>query len=148
MLVSDRLLITLQQHLAIELPDLPVAKLRDSPDTKEAGEVQIVLDADEPEEHEGMHGIFEVAVELRVMVHPNDMTAVDRRDLLCEIMELLQDLAGVQAFVNDSQALRGIGAKGFHLFDLVIEDGGWEEEGEEYVGTVMLGATCMGLDRA
>ena len=147
MIVSDRLLTVLQQYIKIEQPALVLGKLRDTDAKQEPGITQLILDADEPEEHEGMHGIFIIDVEIHLKMHAKDITPQVRRDLLSDIMDELGDLDTLKDFANDPLELRGISAYGFHLFDLVIQDGGWEVDGDELVGKIMAEATCMGMDR-
>lgn len=147
MIVSDRLLIVLQQFIKIEHPDLVSGKLRDTDAKQEPGTTQLILDADEPEEHEGMHGIFEIPAEIHFKLHAKDVTPQVRRDLLSDVMDSLGDLDELKSFANDPLELRGISAYGFHIFDLIILDGGWEPDGDELVGKLMVQATCMGMDR-
>ncbi len=147
MLVSDRLLTVIQQHVKIFFPELGLAKLRDSPASRDAGEPQLVIDADEPVEHEGMHGVFIINVELSIQMHARDLGPVARRELLGDLMNILVNDEDLRAFANDPDEVRGIGDYGLHIFDIVILDGGWDQVDDELMGRVIMDVTCMGVDK-
>jgi len=147
MIVSDRLLTVLQQYIKIQHPELELAKLRDTDAKQEPGVTQLILDADEPDEHDGMHGVFIIPAEIHLKLHAKDMTPSVRRGLLSGVMDTLGELDEVKEFTNDPLELRGICNYGFHLYDLVIQDGGWQVDGDELVGVLLVEATCMGMDR-
>ena len=147
MIVSDRLLTVLQQHIKINLPALVLPELRDTDAKQIPGETLLILDADEPEEHEGMHGIFIINAEIFLKLHAKDETPDTRREMLGDLEDLVSDKATLKAFVNDPLEPRGIGSDGFHMFDAVIKDGGWATEGDELMGGLLVEVTCMGLDK-
>lgn len=147
MFVSDRLLTVLQRYLAEACPGYPVAYLRDSSGKKSMGGWELVLDADDPEEHDVMQGVFEVPGELLITAHPADTNESDRREMLGEYLAALGEKSAVKDFANDPEEARGIGGYGLHVFDFILLDGRWQPEDDEYQANVTFTALCMGMDR-
>ena len=150
MVPSDRFLTCLGEYLSGEVGfDLdPV--LRDWSGTK--GSRILVLDADEPVEHEGLDGVFEMRAVAEIRVKARDFDDNDRRELFGRLDESLTSMTGglldVVAWMNDSDNDRGIGVELLEVHDLRSDGGSWGFDEEWLVGKVeiLCGFTGIGSD--
>lgn len=142
MIVSDRLLVALGEFLNGDLGLGLVPRLRDYSGTK--GKKTLILDAEEPVEHEGLDGVFEVEGEVCYRFRNRDEAEADQRADLGEIVEALRERA--KAWLNDSGNARGIGADGLTVFDFRNDDGVWEQEDKWLNGKIRFSAVVVGLD--
>jgi hypothetical protein len=142
MLVSDRFLVALGEFLVDELGWVDPPRLRDWSGTK--GAKELILDADEPEEHEGLDGVFSVSAVVCLKVRTRDASEADRRGWLGDAVEALRESA--LAFLNDPENARGLGEEELRVFDLRNDDGVWEVEDKWLNGKVMVKAVIAGVD--
>ena len=148
MVVSDRLLTALGSYIEEQAAVGLRPVLRDWSGTK--GKEQLVLDADEPEEHEGLNGVYAVDGVVAVMVHARDMDDEERREVLGAIDTALS-LEGsdegeikVAEWCSDASEARGIGSEVLKVFEFRHDAGAWEVDGKWLVGRIEWAAICCG----
>lgn len=142
MTVVDRFLTALGQYLENEAAVGYTVRLRDYDGTKGADEV--VLDAQEAQEHAVMRGNFEVQGTLELQVEARDTTAAARRDKLGELAEAMAD-DGLVAWLSDTLSARGLDVdEPLTVYRVTTSDGHWEPEDKRIIGTVEWRAWIVG----
>ncbi len=142
MLVSDRFLTALGEYLNGELGWTDPPRLRDWDGTKTAKE--LILDADEPEEHEGLDGVFSISAVVVLKIRVRDAAEASRRGWLGSAVAALID--GAIEWVNEPLNPRGIGTDELKVFDLRNDDGTWEQEDKWLNGKIAVRAIIAGVD--
>lgn len=148
MVVSDRVLVALGEYLGERGFSYP-ARLRDWSGVK--GQETLVLDADEPEEHEGLEGVFSIDGVVALRVHARDTSDEERRDLLGGLSEYLEDddSTGFLSWVNDSENERGLDVdEGLQVYEFRADAGVWEIDGKFISGKVEFSAMVAGSNQA
>jgi len=148
MVVSDRFLVALGDYLDARGFSYP-ARLRDWSGVK--GQETLVLDADEPDEHEGLAGVFSIDGVVALRVHPRDTTDEERRDLLADLSEYLEDddSTGFLAWVNNSENERGLAAdEGLQVYEFRVDIGIWELDEKFISGKVEFSAMIAGSNQS
>lgn len=142
MLVSDRLLVALGEFLNDDLALGLVPRLRDWSGTK--GAQTLILDAEEPEEHEGLDGVYELEGEVCLRFRNRDFTETEQRDDLAAVNDALR--ARAADWINDIANARGLNGDGLKVFDLRTDDGAWEQEDKWLNGKIRFAAVIVGQD--
>jgi len=142
MLVSDRLLVALGEFLNDDLALGLVPRLRDWSGTK--GAQTLILDAEEPEEHEGLDGVYELEGEVCLRFRNRDFTETEQRDDLAAVNDALR--ARAIDWINDVTNARGLDGDGLKVFDFRTDDGAWEQEDKWLNGKIRFSAVIVGQD--
>lgn len=143
MLVSDRCLVALGQFFKEELPFEVDVRVRDWSGTK--GEKTLILEGDEPEEHETLDGVYEMTGEICLRLINRDESDRVQRDELGMINEALCGEA--MEWVNDSGNSRGLDfGEGFRVYDLRSDDGVWEVDDKWLDGKIAFNVVMAGED--
>lgn len=142
--IADRVLKALRAYLMDSGVVTVEPRLRDWSGTKAARE--IVLDAEEPEEHEVLRGNFTIAGEVMLQMNGRDATDEARREELGALADALAD-GTAAAWMSDSAEDRGLSAtEPLTVHDFRTGDGVWEREGKTVVGRVPWEAIAVGYE--
>jgi|TARA_R110002074_G_scaffold4666_2_gene23049 hypothetical protein len=142
MMVSDRFLVSLGEFIVTELGLGITPRLRDWNGTK--GAQELILDAEEPVEHDGLDGVYSVEAVVALRLRGRDTTEASRRATMGSIVALVQ--ADAATWITATANPRGIGSEGLKVFDLRTDDGVWEIEEKWLVGKVTVSALIAGVD--
>jgi hypothetical protein len=153
MVASDRLLVALGEYLsetvdwvAIGIPGGVTPRMRDYEGSK--GSLNVTLDAEEPEEHEVLDGVYSVMGKILLEMKARDVSETIRRELLAGVESALT-VAGVSLtacveWLNDDENERGIGEEELEVYDLRSDSGAWRVEDDWFVGEVGFTAQFRG----
>jgi hypothetical protein len=135
MTTSDRVLAVLASWLEQEdlLPDATTPRLRDYDGVKTS--VEVILDADDPDEHDVLRGVDTIEGEIILDVSADDSSHDGRQAMLSELADGY-DVDAFLAFANDAGADRGlVMGEGLKVFDFRMAVGGsWEPDGRRFMG--------------
>ena len=112
------------------VPAGAVVGYRDSDDT--IGELQIILDADAPQEDDRLDGVYDVGAEIRMEINVGDHDDLTlRRDMLGSIETAMRDdlMAAVIEAASDVQ-----------VYDISVDGATWQSEGRYVIGKVRYNA--------
>lgn len=148
MVTSDRFLTALGEYL-LSVTGLELEpRLRDWTGTK--GVEALVLDADEPEELEGLNGVYAIDAEAVVMVHARDWDDDRRREVLGLLNDALvaggtgEDTSAAAQWMSNAANERGIGSEALTVFELRSGDAVWEPEEKWLYGKIAIAAVACG----
>ena len=144
MVVSDRLLVALGEFLNQDLSLNLTPRLRDYGGTKAAK--TLILDAEDPVEHEALDGVYELDGEVILKFRNRDVADATQRSELSQVNDALR--ARAIDWINDVTNARGLGSDELKVFDLRTTDGGFEQEDKFLLGRVGFSAVIVGLDPA
>ena len=149
MTTSDRVLTVLAAWLDYGgfLPPGVVPKLRDVDGNK--GPLEVVLDADEPEEHEILRGVERIEGEIRLHVSADDSSSDGRRVMLSDLAEMY-DVDEFLSWANDPAEDRWLEAgQDLTFYDLRMDAGGsWDQEERRFTGKLQwkaVAAPCVAV---
>jgi len=147
MTTSDRVLAVMATWLTENgwLPADAVVRLRDWDGDKATSAVpgddklayEVVLDADEPEEHEVLRGVDTITGSIILDVNVDDTSQEQRQEMLSDL-SCAYDVDDFLLWANDSLEERGLLAgEDVKIFDLRMAiAGSWEPEGRRQVGRI------------
>jgi hypothetical protein len=147
MTVSDRFLVALgaylQQCEALAGREYS-PRLRDWDGWQ--GPSELILDADEPEEHETLRGNYALDAVVALSLHPRDSAPEERRELLGELAEALADTEALVEFLSDAEnEARGLGiGELLIVWEVRTNDGTWDVEEDRIIGKVEVAAMICG----
>jgi|TARA_R110000824_G_scaffold162702_1_gene338403 hypothetical protein len=145
-IVTDRFLTALAAYL-VDAEALAgyTPRLRDWEGVKTDRE--LILDADEAEEHEIMRGCFAVDGVVALRVHARDHTSAERHALLSGLRDAMVEETAA-AWMSAASNSRGlVVGEGLTVFEVRTDDGTWEVEDDRVVGKIEFSAMVVGADQ-
>lgn len=143
MTTSDRVLTVLAAWLDYGgfLPPDVSPRLRDI--DGDLGALEVILDADEPEEHELLRGVERLEGEIRLDISADDSSAAGRRAMLSDLAEFYE-VDEFMEWANDPAEGRGLEAgQDVTFYDLRVAAGGsWENEDRRCIGRIQWSAVA------
>lgn len=153
MVASDRLLVALGKYLeasvdwvSLGLSAAVTPRVRDYEGSK--GALNVTLDAEEPEEHEVIDGVYSLTGTISMEMKAREISVAVRRNVL-EAVENSLVVPGVTLtacveWLNDDTNDRGIGSEELEVYDLRSDSGGWVIEDDWFKGEVGISAQFRG----
>jgi len=143
MVVSDRLLVALGEFLNQDLSLGLTPRLRDFGGTKDGK--TLILDAEDPVEHEALDQVFEIDGEVILKFRNRDVADATQRDELSQINDALRLRA--KDWINLHTNARGLGTDELAVFDFRVADGAFEQEDKFLLGRLGFSAVICGKEK-